>query len=101
MKRSVAEDSVRNIVKTVKAVTSISIFLYRWPRTSDVLAVTMDREGCSGEEGLAILSLPRVQNQNQQVEATRPITASQWADCAGRLSCLLVCPFFYSVNRII
>lgn len=45
-------------------------------RTSDILAINTYLKGCCGEEELAFFSLPRVQNQNQQVETTgRQITA--------------------------
>lgn len=104
-KRSVTEDSMRNTAKTMRTVTSTSIFLYHLPCPSDVLAVTVYLKGCCGEEGLSILSLPRVQNQNQQVEATRQMIASRWeslcpqhsaseVDHAGCLNYLLVCSFF-------
>lgn len=46
--------------------------------TSVILAVNIHIKGPFVEEGLAIFSLPRTENQDQQVEATgRQITASK------------------------
>lgn len=78
-----------------------------------MLAVKIHLKGCGGEEGLAIFSLPRAQNRNQQVEATgRHITASQQenlceqrstseVECASCLSHLLVYAFHHLVNTIL